>query len=75
MSSHDDLVSVDVHMALEKGHWLGQNVEAGAHQVNVEHAMVTHHAENTFVIVSSAGRFEVDNDSLARMRLDSAHVL
>ena len=75
MSSHDDFVSVDVHMALEERHWLGQNVEASTHQVNVKDAMVTNHAENTFVVVSSAGGFEVNNDSLARMRLDRAHVL
>jgi hypothetical protein len=64
MGAHNNLMAVNIDVALHEGHWLGEDIEAGTHQINVEHLMVAHNAENAFVVVASALRAEVDHDAL-----------
>ena len=62
-------------MPLAERHWLGQDVEAGAHEVDVEHAMVPHHAEDALVEITCLLRREADNDASGRVSLHHAFSL
>jgi hypothetical protein len=54
-------------MLLHQWYWPCQNVEAGTNQVHEEYFMIFDNTEYTFVVVSSALRTEVYNNSLRRM--------
>lgn len=75
VGTHHHFVSVNINVLLHKWHWLGKNVEARAQQIDKEHLMVLHDAENSLVVVASAPWGEVNHNPRARMRLDGANGL
>ena len=64
MSTHDHLMSISVHMALAKRHWLRQNIVAGTNQVDEEHLVVLDEAKDPLVKVTCALWAEGDDDAL-----------
>ena len=64
MRAHNNLVAEDINMALHQRHRLSQDVEASAHQIDKQHFVVAHNAEDTLVVVAGTLGAEVDNDAL-----------
>jgi hypothetical protein len=62
VDAHDNFVSVDVDMPLHEGHWLGQDIEAGADQVHVQNGVLSDDAEDPLVEVRALARGEGHDD-------------
>jgi hypothetical protein len=72
MDTHDDLVSIDIDMSLHEWHRLVQDIIAAADQVDVEHLVVSHYAEDTLVVVLGLLWVELDNYTRLGFRWDGS---
>jgi hypothetical protein len=75
MNPHDYLVSVDINMSLHEGNGLCEDIVACSNQVNIEHLMVSHNAEYSFVVVHCLLRREGNYDPGLRLLIGSAFYL
>ena len=63
MDAHDNLMAIDVDVALHEGHRLGQHVVARANEVNAEDLVVADYAEDALVVALRLLRVELDDDT------------
>ncbi len=75
MDPHDRLVPVNVHMPLDDGDRLGQDVVADSDEVHEEHRVVPHDAEDALVIVHGFLGCKRDNYTSGRVSVDGAFYL
>ena len=70
VGSHDYFVTEGVHVALCQWDWLSQDIETGSNQVYKENFVILDHAEDSLIVVSSLGRFEINDHSDGGHRLN-----
>ena len=70
VGSHNHFVTEGVHVALCQWDWLSQDIETGSNQVYIENFVILDHTEDSLIVVSSLGRFEINDYSDGGHRLN-----
>jgi hypothetical protein len=72
MHAHDDFVSVNVYMSLHERNWLGQDIIASTNQINIEDLVVSHHTEDSLVVIRGCLWCKGDNDTSLRFGINGS---
>lgn len=72
VDAHDDLVAIDVDVALHQGNWLVEDVIAGADQIDVQDLVVPHDTVDALIVVGGGLGGEGDDDAGLRLGVDLA---
>lgn len=72
VDAHDDFMPEDIDVPLHERHWLREHIISISNQVDVEHLVVPHYAEHSFVVIGSFLREELNDDSGLGLWLDGA---
>jgi hypothetical protein len=72
MDTHDNFMSIDVHMSLHQRHWLVKYIVAGTNEVYVKDLVISYYAEHSLVVVVSRLRVELNDDTSLGVRLNCA---
>lgn len=72
MDTHYDFVSVYVDMSLHQGYGFRKYVVASSNQIDVQHNVIPHKAEDSLIIIHSLLRSECDNNASLGLGIGSA---